>query len=302
MTPASGEARRMRSLVASAIAALLCFLHHGATASEVDANGNELPEAGGDSQAELAKKLQNPVSNVISVPFQNNFDFDAGPNDDGFRYTLNFQPVVPISLNKDYNLIIRTIVPFIHQDDIIPGTTQDGLSDITQSFFFATKRPFGGWILAAGPVFLWPSATNDLLGSEKFGAGPTGVLLRQQGSWTYGVLANHIWSYAGADDRPYVSSTFVQPFVSYTTKTHTSFALNTEAGYDWRAEQWTVPINVSVSQLTKIGKLPVSFALGFKVYAEGPSGSPDWGLRFTVTPVIPLGRKPSSANSERSGK
>lgn len=293
----------MRPLVTLiAIAALLCSLHCSATASEVDANGNRMPDAGADSQAELAKKLQNPVSNVISAPFQNNFDFDIGPNDDGFRYTLNFQPVVPISISNNFNLIIRTIVPFIHQEDAIPGTTQDGLSDITQSFFFATKKPVGGWILALGPAFLWPAATDDLLGSEKWGAGPTGLVLQQKGGWTYGVLANHIWSYAGNNHRAYVSSTFLQPFISYTTKAHTSFSVNAESSYDWRAEQWTVPINVSVSQLTKIGKMPISFALGCKVYAEGPSGSPDWGLRFTVTPVIPLRAKSSAAHATVYGK
>jgi hypothetical protein len=271
------------------------------SAADVDANGNAMPESGvagaGESQAELAKKLQNPVSNVISLPFQNNFDFDIGPNDDGFRYTLNFQPVIPISISKDFNLIIRTIVPLIHQDDVIPGTTQDGLSDITQSFFVATKKPVGGWIIGFGPVFLWPSATDDLLGAEKWGAGPTGIVLQQKGPWTYGILANHIWDYAGDSNRAYVSSTFLQPFLSYTTKSHTTFGINSESTYDWHNEQWTVPINISVTQLTKIRKIPIQFALGFKVFAEGPSGNADWGIRFTITPVIPVGAKPPASHA-----
>ena len=110
----------------------------------VDANGNALPEsqaagASEDQEAELAKQFQNPVASLISVPFQSNFDFNMGPNDDGFNYTLNFQPVIPISLGKDYNLIIRTIVPIISQDDVIPGTSQSGLGDIVQSFFLTEK-------------------------------------------------------------------------------------------------------------------------------------------------------------------
>jgi hypothetical protein len=262
---------------------------------KVNANGTATEEAtgteaGGDEAAELAKQLQNPVASLISVPFQNNFEFNLGPNGDGFKYTLNFQPVIPVSLSKDWNLIIRTIVPIVSQDDVIPGTSQSGLSDITQSFFFSPKKPVGGLILGFGPVMLYPSATDSLLGTERWGAGPTFLVLKQVGGWTYGALLNHIWSYAGDDHRDYVSSTFVQPFISYTTKTKTTFGLNTESTYDWHNSQWTVPINLSVSQLVKLGKMPVQFALGAKYYAGGPSGAPDWGIRFVVTPLFPTGK------------
>jgi hypothetical protein len=242
------------------------------------------------SDEELVKELANPIASLISVPFQNNFEFKLGPNNDGFKYTLNFQPVIPLSLHKDWNLITRTIVPIVDQTDVIaPNTSQGGLSDITQSFFFSPKKPVAGMIIGAGPAFLYPSATDDLLGSEKWGAGPTLVLLKQEGPWTYGLLFNHIWSFAGDDHRNYVSSTFLQPFVAYATKTKTTFTLNTESTYAWHNDQWTVPINFLVSQLVKIGKQPVQFGLGFKVYAEGPSGAPEWGLRFTITTLFPIG-------------
>lgn len=293
---------RIPNLLAAALVSALALVTTCVRAAEsprVDANGNALPEsqvagASGDQEAELAKQLQNPVASLISVPFQSNFEFNLGPNDDGFRYTLNFQPVIPVSLGKDLNLIIRTIVPIISQDDVIPGTSQGGLGDIVQSFFFSPKKPVGGLILGFGPVFLYPSATDNLLGSEKWGAGPTGLVLKQTGGWTYGLLFNHIWSFAGDDSRAYVSSTFLQPFISYTTKTKTTFGVNTESIYDWRAERWTVPINVSISQLVKIGKMPVQFAIGAKYYAEGPSGAPDWGLRFVITPLFPTGGKPAA--------
>jgi len=253
------------------------------------AHAQEAAATEADQAAELAKKLQNPVAALISVPFQNNFEFNGGPNNDGFKYQVNIQPVVPFSLNEDWNLISRTILPFIHQDDMIAkGTSQTGLGDTVQSLFFSPKAPTsGGVIWAVGPVFQLPTATDDLLGEEKWGAGPTALALKQQNGWTYGALFNHIWSFAGESGRRDVNRSFLQPFVSFTTKTQTTFGFNTETAYDWKSEQWTVPLIGTVSQLLKVGKLPVSLALGAKYYAEGPSAAPEWGLRFVVTFLFP---------------
>jgi hypothetical protein len=144
----------------------------------------------------------------------------------------------------------------------------------------------GGWVLGAGPVMDWPTATDSALGAGKWGAGPTIVALRQEHGFTYGILANQIWSYAGWGDQN-VNATYLQPFVAYTTKTYTTFAVNTESTYDWTASQWTVPLNFMVQQLLKIGKQPVAFQVGYRYYADKPSGGPDWGLRFTVTLLFP---------------
>jgi len=250
--------------------------------------------------AELAKKLANPVASLISVPVQNNWDFGIGPAD-AMRYTANIQPVIPFSLSDDWNLITRTIVPVIYAESPVKGgSDKSGLGDVVQSFFFSPKAPVGGWILAAGPVALWPTATDRALGFGKWGAGPTALALQQKNGWTYGLLANYLWSYADAGrytassagdasdgSGGQVNATFLQPFVSYTTKTFTTFGLNTESTYDWSHSQWTVPINVMVSQLLKLGKQPVQFALGVKYYAEKPSGGPDWGLRFAITFLFP---------------
>jgi hypothetical protein len=203
------------------------------------------------------------------------------------RYTANIQPVIPITLNDNWNLITRTIVPVIYAESPGPGISDKaGLGDIVQSAWFSPKAPTaGGWIWGAGAVMLYPSATDDL-GGQKWGAGPTALVLKQQNGWTYGMLANHLWDYAGSGNSA-VNATFVQPFVSFTTKSFTTYGLNTESTYDWSHSQWTVPVNAMVSQLVKIGGKPVQFQLGVKYYAEGPKGGPDWGLRFAVTLLFP---------------
>jgi len=235
--------------------------------------------------AEIAKQLQNPVANIISVPFQSNFDFGGGPDDDGFRYTLNVQPIIPFSLNNDWNLITRTIIPFVHQDKMLDLDSQSGLGDITQTFFLSPAKP-GSLIWGAGPVFLYPSASDDMLGTEKWGVGPSVVVLKQANGWSLWTLVNHIESVAGDDTRGDVSMTYINPGISFQTKSLTTFLLQTESTYDWEADQWTVPINAGVSQLFKIGNLPVSIGLQGRYYAEKPDGAPDWGLRLVVTPVF----------------
>lgn len=238
--------------------------------------------------AELAKATQNPIASLISLPIQNNFDWGGGPDSDGFQYKLTVQPVIPISLNEDWNVISRTIVPYVDQQDVIGTSSQSGLADITQSLFFSPKEPTAsGWIWGAGPVIQLPTATDDLLGEEKWGAGPTAVVLKQEGQWTYGALFNQVWSFAGDNSRSDVSRTFLQPFVSYTTKTYTTFGLNTESTYDWERSQWTVPINLSVQQLLKIGEQPIALQLGGRYYADGPNGAPEWGVRLQVSFLFP---------------
>lgn len=255
--------------------------------AESEASASDGPPADAEPSAEeLAKKLANPVASLISVPFQYNWDTGFEPGDED-RHLLNIQPVVPISLTAEWNLISRTILPVVYQHDIPAGAGSTfGIGDVVQSFFFSPVEPTAGFIWGAGPVLLFPTATDDLLGTDKWGAGPTFVVLRQDGPWTWGMLANHIWSFGGSG-RSDVSSTFLQPFVNYTTTSATSFFLNTESTYDWEGEQWSIPINVGVNQLFKVGSQRIQLGLGARYWAETPDGGPDWGIRANFILLFP---------------
>ena len=262
--------------------------------------------------ADLAKQLSNPIASLISVPIQANYDRGIGPSDDGYRTIFNVQPVIPFSLSDDWNLISRTILPIVYQEDIVgpvtipqqvvggqpipaqtigPSGSQFGLGDTVQSLFLSPARPGpSGIIFGGGPVFLLPTATDSLLGGEKWGAGPTAVALKQSGPWTYGALANHIWSFAGDGDRADVSSTYIQPFLSYTTPDAWTFSLNSEATYDWVSEDWSIPINLQVSKLVTIAEQPISLSAGVRYWAESAPGGPEgFGTRLGLTFLFPKG-------------
>ena len=241
------------------------------------------------SPADVAKKLNNPIAALVSVPLQLNYDEDFDPSDDGYRFLLNVQPVVPITLNDDWNVISRTIVPLVQLNDVPPGHDTSGLGDIFQSVFFSPKAATSsGWIWGAGPAFLLPTATDELLGAEKWAAGPTAVVLKQEHGWTYGALANHVWSFAGSSNRADVNATFLQPFLAYTLPSLTTFTVNSESSYDWEAERWSAPVNLSVTQLFKIGSQIQQLQFGTRYWVDSPdTGAAGWGVRLTYTLVFP---------------
>lgn len=270
----------------SVITLLVLFLGMGAAQAQNESAAAE----------DLAKKLSNPISDLVSVPFQFNWDNGVGPNED-LRLLLNIQPVVPFSISENWNLIGRWIMPVVSQPELAPGSgTAFGFGDIVASGFFSPKKPTaGGLIWGVGPVFALPATTNPLLGSGKWSAGPTAVALKQSGPWTYGGLVNHLWSVAdtGEPARADVNQTFIQPFLGYTTKSAVTFTVNSESAANWEAadgEEWTVPIHLIVSKVTKFGPFPFSIGVGGAWYAETPTGGPEWRFRTQFVLLLPRGK------------
>ena len=264
------------------------FLAVSALAQPAIAEDASGAQKGGD--AGLAQELSNPLADLMTIPIQVNYDRDIGPRDDDWKLQTNIQPVIPFHLTDDWNLISRTIVPVISQDDIFPGAgSQFGLGDINLSLFFSPKKPTSGGITwGIGPVLLLPTATDSLLGAKKWGAGPAAVALTTRGSWTIGFLANHVWSYAGDSDRPDISSTFVQPFAAYTWPSAWTVSVQSESTFNWKTEKWSIPINAAVTKLVRWGKLPVSMQAGVGYWAESPESGPEgFRFRFQVTFVLP---------------
>ncbi len=244
----------------------------------------------------IAQKLANPVASLISVPIQINYDDSYGLNEKGSIWKTNVQPVIPVSINDDWNMISRTILPIIDQSDYpIAGSGESGLGDVVQSLFFSPKAPTaGGLIWGVGPVLNIPTATKEALGPRAWAAGPTGLVLKQSGPWTYGFLGNHLWSFA-KEDNPLlpggeVNASFVQPFVSYITPKKLTYYINTESTYDWNQKKWSVPVNFGANQLMKFGNQLMQIGGGARYWVESSDAGPKgWALRVNVVFVFPKG-------------
>jgi hypothetical protein len=254
--------------------------------------------AEGGSATELAKQAQNPIANLISLPFQSNFNFydihtHLGQQDytrHTMGYVLNVQPVIPVKLSEDWNLITRTIIPVINQPQLVPGMgSHGGMGDIQFTAFLSPSKS-GGLTWGVGPALVFPTATDDSLGSGKFSAGPSVVALTMQGPWVIGVLAQNVWSYCGDHDRNYVNQMLVQPFINFNLPDGWYLTTSPIITADWHAdsdERWTVPVGGGVGRLFKIGKLPVNMQLASYYNVVHPTFGPEWTVRFQVQFLFP---------------
>lgn len=259
------------------------------------------------SAEELAKKTQNPVADLISVPLQNNWNFGAGFHQDKSIYVLNIQPVIPINLNSEWNLISRIIMPIINQPSLfptfggaVPSTTGTGLGDFNPTFFLSPAKP-GEFIWGIGPTVTLPTATDRNLGAGKWSLGPAGVALTMQGHWVFGALLNNQWSVAGWGDKA-VNAMLLQPFVNYNLPDGWYLTSSPIVTANWKADRggdvWTVPVGGGVGKLFRLGqilpleghpiaKLPINTQLGAYGNVAKPEFGPDWQLRFQIQFLFP---------------
>jgi hypothetical protein len=244
------------------------------------------------SSEELAKLAQNPVGNLVSVPFQNNTNFNVGPND-GTQDILNIQPVIPIEINRDWNLITRTILPLIWQPGFYPGQgTRFGLGDIQMSGFVSPSSPGpSGLIWGGGAIVQMPTDTNDL-GNKNWGLGPTVVVLRiKHGEpWVYGVLANNVWSLSSDNSGGAYSNGLIQPFLNYNFKGGAYLTTAPIVTANWKADSdqaWTVPLGGGVGKIFHLGKLPVNTQISAYYNVVHPDYGANWQLRAQVQFMFP---------------
>jgi hypothetical protein len=236
------------------------------------------------SSAELAKKLANPIANLISVPFQSNFDMGIGSYN-GSKMTLYVQPVIPFTISPKLNLITRWILPIVSQYDIRgEGTSQAGLGDAVITGFLSPSQSKLTW--GVGPAFIVPTATNEFLGGKKFGIGPSVVVLKQISGWTIGGLANHLFSVAGDENRSDINATFLNPFFGYNWKSGSGILLNSEYTHDWENDLDIFIVMPTFTAVTKFGSQVVSFAIGPRIHFA-PETRPNYGIRAAIILVFP---------------
>ncbi len=239
-------------------------------------------------KAALAKASQNPVADLISLPFQNNTAFGWGAFD-RTQNVLNIQPVIPFKLGKSVNLITRTIAPIVSQPDITSETGSTfGLGDINATLFLSPANP-GKLIWGAGPAIVLNTATDDVLGTGKWGIGPSIVLLTMPGNWVVGVLANNIWSVTGDENRADVNQLLVQYFVNYNLPNGWYVASAPINTVNWEAasDKATIPLGGGFGKLFKLGRLPINGSVQAFYNVVKPDFGPDWSTRVQLQLLFP---------------
>jgi hypothetical protein len=248
-----------------------------------------VPRASAQESAEIAKQAQNPIAKLVSVPIENDFNPHTGMSKED-SYVLQFKPVVPLRVSKDWNLITRTIVPIIQVPDLTPklaGTS--GLGDVSLSLFLSPAKA-GRIVWGAGPIVSAPTATEDILGTKKLSVGPTVVALRSHGHWLYGALVNNLFSVAGPSARQDVNQMLAQPFVNYNLRHGWYLTSSPIITANWEADRdqrWTVPVGGGLGKIVHLRKQPVNIYSQFFGNAVYPDGTTNWSARFQVQLLFP---------------
>ncbi len=266
------------------LATLGAFMALPALAANEDGDG--IIEPGENETAELARSAQNPIASLISLPFQNNTNFDAGPLEKT-QNIMNIQPVWPFGLNENWNLITRTILPVISQPAFTPSQDREnGLGD-TLFTAFLSPRNSGQWIWGVGPALLLPTSTDDRLGAGEWGAGPSAVILTIRGPWVVGSLFNNVWSFTGDTE---VNLFTWQYFVNYNLDDGLYLTSAPIITANWEADSdntWTVPFGGGVGKIFRIGKQPINSSISAYYNVEKPDSGAEWQLRLQVQFLFP---------------
>jgi hypothetical protein len=266
-----------------------CFLIN----ASLYAQEKEAPKAPppGSQQAELmelAKASQNPVADMITIPFQFNWFSGGGlPANQTLSQTL-IQPVLPLPINKDFNVVSRTIVPVMSIPTESGGKMQ-GIADIQEQIYFS-PRAAKGLIWGFGPVLSFPTATVSALATGQFAAGPTLVLLGMPGRFVVGCVANQMWRIAGSTSTQTINSFFVQPFINYNFKLGWSVSTAPSITANWSAtsgQQWTVPIGIGIGKIAAIGSQPISLGLQYYHNAVRPDNAGADQVRMVFALLFP---------------
>ncbi len=242
-----------------------------------------------ESETELALKSENPISDLMRIPFQNNMNFGIEPNH-RMNNELKIQPVIPFTLNRDWNLITRTIVPVIKQP--IPSTANEDTWGLGATQFSAFLSPAGSssMVWGAGPIFQFPTTTDDVLGSRKWGAGPTAAFFIVEGPWAIGLLANNVWSFAGSRNQPDVSKFLAQYFLNYNFDRGWYLTSSPIITANWEGSsgnKWIVPVGGGLGKVFKIGALSFNATVQAFSNVVRPDPGPDWTLRLQFTLLLP---------------
>ena len=238
----------------------------------------------------IAKKLANPIANMISVPLQYEFSRGVGATQGGSEQTLLFQPVMPFNLGGGDTFIVRPIVAGVREVNVQGASGQPysgyGIANVTIESFYAPNTN-SSWIWGIGPYAVSPVSNSGKFGSQQTGLGATGVVLNRAGPWTYGLLGYQSWSVGGNPDFGTQNNLYGQPFLAYTTKNAVTVTANMQALYNYDTRRTSNPLYVGASKLVVLGGVPFSFGAGPMYYVSNTPGGPSgWGARATATVVI----------------